>query len=189
VRFDFYVRNTNSADATLYLNLNDASVSEDTENSPRTTGVENAVRVAFINQGGSNNGIVITGTSDDVGNAKDLKNGDTSTVWEPNGNDGAAVVKGTIPSSSDKDSITVENGVAKGSSNLTVLATVNEKSENKYVALATIGKNHISKVTVYIWLEGQDKDCTNNASGGVFNVNLVFTNKDLSQTSGTESGQ
>ena len=33
----------------------------------------------------------------------------------------------------------------------------------------------ITKVRVYMWIEGQDVDCENNASGGNINYNLQFT--------------
>jgi hypothetical protein len=191
VKFDFYVRNTNSEDATLYLDLTNASVSEvEDEDADRATGVDNAVRVAFIDQGGAGNGISIINTTDAPGDARKLTGNKTSAlVWEPNDNDKAAVVNGTITSSSDKTAATVVNGVATGSSSLKVLETVNKDSTTKYVSIATIGANRISKVTVYIWLEGQDPDCTNYASGGKFNVNLVFSNKDNSQTSSSDGDQ
>ena len=33
----------------------------------------------------------------------------------------------------------------------------------------------ISKVRVYVWVEGQDVDCENNAAGTDFELNLNFT--------------
>jgi hypothetical protein len=185
VKFDFYVRNTNASDAELYLDLTgQSSVSEDkTSTNPRTnTGVEKAVRVAFIDQGGQYHGTTISGTAQsDANSAKGLKEGNSSIVWEPNAGTSAAtkVIGGAFTATSDK----IVNGVIDSTvSSLTDLSTV----KDGYVQIATVGANRISKVTVYIWLEGQDADCTNNATGGKFNVNLVFSNQGSTSTAGNQ---
>lgn len=193
VKFDFYVRNSGTTDATLYLDLNDkkSSVSEKVSEGSPTTGVDKAVRVAFIDQGGTQDkGISITGVSaTDAESAKSLKSGTTSTVWEPNpGESKAYVVKSEIATN---NAIAVADGIVSVDENsaykdsFTQLSTVTN-ANGKYVKIAEIGSKRISKVTVYIWLEGQDADCTNNATGGKFNVNLVFSNQGSTSTAGNQ---
>ena len=33
----------------------------------------------------------------------------------------------------------------------------------------------VTKIRVYIWVEGQDADCINEIAGGLFDVNLMFS--------------
>ena len=44
-----------------------------------------------------------------------------------------------------------------------------------YHQIFTLGANQITKVKVYFWVEGQDVDCENNASGGAITLKLQFS--------------
>jgi hypothetical protein len=173
VKFDFYVRNVDvENEAVLYLDLASASHSKVAETgNTRATGVDKAVRVAFIDQGTN----TITGDTDkDAEAAVALMKGSKSIVWEPVGDDKANVVKYAV------SGVAVTNGVATATSNSNFVQINTVTGSESYPELVKVAANSISKVTVYIWLEGQDPDCTNNATGGKFTVDLVFSNKDNS---------
>lgn len=50
--------------------------------------------------------------------------------------------------------------------------------EGKYKAIFTLGANQITKMKIYFWVEGQDVDCENNASGGSITLKLQFSLND-----------
>ena len=54
-----------------------------------------------------------------------------------------------------------------------------------YQQLFTLTPNYITKVRVYFWIEGQDIDCENNASGGLITLKLQFS---LNSEAQTQSG-
>ena len=45
---------------------------------------------------------------------------------------------------------------------------------NAYLKVLTLNPG-ITKVRVYMWVEGQDVDCENNASGGSVSYNIQFS--------------
>ena len=60
-----------------------------------------------------------------------------------------------------------------------------------YEQLFALTPNYITKVRVYFWIEGQDIDCENNASGGLITLKLQFSLNSEAQTqsgSGTSGG-
>ena len=50
--------------------------------------------------------------------------------------------------------------------------------KGKYKAIFTLGANQITKMKIYFWVEGQDVDCENNASGGSITLKLQFSLND-----------
>ena len=44
-----------------------------------------------------------------------------------------------------------------------------------YETIFTLGANQITKMKIYFWVEGQDVDCENNASGGAITLKLQFS--------------
>jgi hypothetical protein len=185
IRFDFYVRNSNAEDATLNLDLsaNGASVKGTTADSKKSTGIEKAVRVAFIDQGNV--------TIDSGSDVTTLAGGSTALIWEPNSDNlETFAINGTISSGVYLGTKgIVERTYNSGSGTYSTPDYLKSQTTTKaapsgqtYVSLVKIPKNSLSKVTVYVWLEGQDVDCTNNTAGGSMDINLIFTDGKSSST-------
>lgn len=51
--------------------------------------------------------------------------------------------------------------------------STNETFADRFAFLSL--KSGITKVRIYMWIEGQDVDCENNASGGSITYNLQIT--------------
>lgn len=156
-------------------------------------GIENAARVAFVEQGNA-----AAGTA--VGTVQGLKSDGTkpSIIWEPNTDvhKPAAVVAAL----STYGITTTETGAARINYNgvkalipedaNVPLNSTNEKyfsavtpaltsvaagiPESAYLQLFTL-KAGTTKVRIYMWVEGQDVDCENNASGSSLAYNLQFS--------------
>lgn len=168
--FDIYVKLDNAKEFQL-----DKLSNVYAGNKPNNS--EIAARVAFVN----------LGTAATAAEAKAL-NGDATNVviWEPNAKkhvEAEVGVENGTPVSSYYGVIK-ENAVgfnmtdgANDSTNLKLVDT----EQYEYDANGTTAANTLfelgagySKIRVYIWLEGQDVDCTNNISGGNFKVDLKF---------------
>lgn len=161
-----------------------------------STGIENASRVAFLGQG---NGAAGTAAAD----LQALKAADNSElkVWEPNFDvhTAAAVknasdnygitttqtggtllkyhgVKADITAASDiRLNSTDPNFFAEVTPAITSTAAgIPANAYSKAFDLAT----GITKMRIYMWVEGQDVDCENNASGGSLSYNLQFSSLD-----------
>lgn len=96
-------------------------------------------------------------------------------------------VKGRIQTSDDL-LLSKTNPTDGGSSNFAavtadIATTDNWSSGNAYEALFTMMPNYVAKVRVYFWIEGQDIDCENNASGGQIALKLQFTLNSQRETS------
>lgn len=176
ITFDLYVKVTSKAN--LYLN----SLSKVTS----ANGFANlASRVAFIDQGS-------VGLDKDAADAIKLKatNGNTAVVWEPNAsehvveakqngrvNEGGAAnnpYKGVAGIASDIPNMPDAQHAA-----LEAVVTTDDHGEGKAGGLIATLEAGINKITVTIWLEGQDGDCVNSASGGTLNTFLKFTKEDI----------
>ena len=156
-------------------------------------GIENAARVAFVEQGNA-----AAGTA--VGTVQGLKSDGTkpAIIWEPNTDvhKPAAVVAAL----STYGITTTETGAARINYN-GVKALIPENAniplnstdtnyfsavtpaltsvaagipEDAYLQLFTL-KAGTTKVRIYMWVEGQDVDCENNASGSSLAYNLQFS--------------
>ena len=191
VVFDLFFQ-TNAA-ATVYL-----TSSSSVDASKTATGIQNAARVAFVVQGHA-----AAGTDADTIRA--LKNDGTGSVkaiiWEPN-NDvhTAAAVKHAfdvykINTQQEGAPKLAYKGVKKD-----IYKTANiplNSAETEYFADVTpnisttadgipTGKyervfdleSGVTKVRIYMWVEGQDVDCEDNASGGAVAYNLQFSTLD-----------
>lgn len=156
-------------------------------------GIENAARVAFVEQGNA-----AAGTA--VGTVQGLKSDGTkpSIIWEPNTDvhkpaavvaalstygittteTGAARinyngVKALIPETANIPlNSTDENYFSAVTPALTSVAA--GIPESAYLQLFTL-KAGTTKVRIYMWVEGQDVDCENNASGSSLAYNLQFS--------------
>lgn len=139
-----------------------------------------ASRVAFVNCG-------VAATPDA---AKALTAGASATkvIWEPKATKRSAGARGAGVAEGEKDYLGVakagtfdlngevsENLVAVSTSKFAESGTGETASAND---LFTLSKG-INKVRVYIWLEGQDVDCTNDISGNSFSTLLNFIRADI----------
>ena len=182
--FDLFFRTTNNKE--LYLSGN----SSVTYNGDSSSGIENATRVAFLNEGVS---------SDNAGTAQGLNGASEALIWEPNydvhteyGVKNAKDVYGIDTTMTGGALLPYDGVINNISSNDNVLIT--DASSNRYpnffrrvnVSFNTVAGNtsntkildlepSITKVRIYMWIEGQDVDCEDNASYGDISFNLEFT--------------
>ncbi|MBE7064916.1 MAG: hypothetical protein E7384_03770 [Ruminococcaceae bacterium] len=174
ITFDLYVK-VNTA-ANLYLNADSKVTSE-------ISAGNIATRVAFVHQG-------FVGTNAAPGDAIKLaKSGEKAVVWEPNATthtaeaiqlgtafDGGASAnkyKGVKAAATD-----VPNE-PNGSHNTALEAvTTTDDIGVKESGLIAELEPGINKISVSIWLEGQDGDCVNSISGGDISTFLKFTKVD-----------
>ena len=158
-----------------------------------SVGIENAMRVAFVNEGNVNSG-------SSAYTMQSLTTNDNNNVyiWEPNYNShtiGAianALNTYGLSISSDNEAILYDGIKTNISKNLNIL--LNDAKESiypnyfkgvniSYYTKTNFDKNleifslnkGVTKVRVYMWIEGQDVDCENNASVGNVSLNLQFS--------------
>lgn len=187
VTFDLFLKVNKDTD--LYL----TPESNVTYGGDTSFGIENAVRFAFVLEGST-----FTGSSLDV--IQNLTTNDRNNVyvWEPNydvhtpnGVNNARDVYG-INIGTTSDSL-LYDGVAKEfdkDKNITT-TKANSRYYPEYFSTVKVDyytisgftnnvkmfniKNGISKIRVYMWIEGQDVDCENNASIGNVALSLQFS--------------
>ena len=158
------------------------------------TGIENASRIAFLDEG-------TLPVGDGAAALQGLKGAKSSSViiWEPNydvhtasgianassnygindltqtGAEKLAYngVKAEIPAS---ENIPLASTSAKYFSAVTpkIATTAEGISDDAYQSAFTL-KAGVTKMRIYMWIEGQDVDCENNASGGDLTFNLQFS--------------
>lgn len=162
VAFDLFFKST--MDQTLTLKLGDAAsfVKGTTAMGGfDNVGTEKAVRVAFLDMGSA-------ATAAQARGLKDVKN---VYIWEPNSQtraDGVDADTGKLPYDGFKAEF--ESVPEDALSDDQVKAVTTFDADQDITNLT----NGISKVRIYIWLEGQDVDCINNISFGDFTANLAF---------------
>jgi len=185
--FDLFLKT--STDTRLYLS-NESFVKYEGDN----PGVENSIRFAFLVEGN-------VSSDTDYKTIQNL-NGATSSstyIWEPNydvhtegGIKNAKEVYGINVSKSNNKEILYDGLVANITKNDKILI---EDANNKnhpdkfkkvnvdYLTSSNFENNievfslksGITKVRVYIWIEGQDVDCENNSAVGDVEFNFQFT--------------
>ena len=155
-------------------------------------GLQNAARVAFIDEG--NASIETEPTT-----IQALKNGTSSIIWEPNydvhtaaGVLNAKEIYGITTTTTGgtqlsydgiKAAIDIGKGVTLKTANKTSFADLFEtvtptistvKDFDAQQSLLNLNAG-ITKVRIYMWVEGQDVDCENNASGTDISFNVQIT--------------
>ena len=140
-------------------------------------------------------------TSSGVNNAVNVYgvSGDTiSTQPSDAGKNAALNYSGVIASIVESDDITLGNATAAAHSSMFasvpptgvtmfrtkedwVTAQEDTEDEGKFKAIFTLGANQITKMKIYFWVEGQDVDCENNASGGSITLKLQFSLNDAEE--------
>lgn len=187
--FDIFLKADNPTQ--LYLENTSGAKYEGT-----TPGIENSVRYAFLIEGNApvtENYQVIQG----LNNATE----ETTYIWEPNfdshslnGIGNAATVYGIIVEESGSeqvlydglisnitrnDNIKLNKANAINYPNLFKKVDVDYKTPSNFSEYENLEifslQQGITKVRVYIWIEGQDVDCENNSAVGDIYFNFQFT--------------
>lgn len=158
-----------------------------------SVGIENAMRVAFINEGNIN-------TTNNISVMQALSTNDNNNVyiWEPNYNSHTqsaisnALNTYGLTISNDNEAIIYDGVKSNISKSLNIL--LNDAKANYYpnyfenvhisyytktnfnqnIEIFSLNKG-VTKIRIYMWIEGQDVDCENNASVGNVTLNLQFS--------------
>lgn len=185
IAFDIFLR----VDQTTPVYLTTAS-NIITKEGAADKGLQNAARVAFIDEGN------IADVGDSTG-AQALKGGTTSIIWEPNYDvhtaAGVANAKeiygldttttgatqlsyqGIKAEFADTEGITLKNTNTFSQYFQTVTPTISTVKDFDTQQTLLNLKAGITKVRIYMWVEGQDVDCENNASGTDISFNVQIT--------------
>ena len=183
VAFDLFFQSTQEQD--IYLTSNSSVVAKGT-----STGIENAARVALIKEGS-----VAYGSAASAAYA--LKGSQSKFIWEPNYdvhttaaianalNNYGATIPATGGSKVAYKGVTaaIPTGVPLNSTASAYFADVNPATTGSlasgipttaYLSLFKVAAG-ITKVRIYMWIEGQDYDCEDRASGGSLTYSLQFS--------------
>lgn len=187
ISFDLFFKT--SENTKLYL----TPESVITHASDYSVGIENAMRVAFVYEGNT-----FTGNSSENIQSMITNNSNDVYIWEPNYNkhtlSAIANAKNTygitinedssfVPYDGIKNEISANLGIkasnAKASNYPLLFEKVNiayytKTDFNENVEIFSLNKG-ITKIRVYMWIEGQDVDCENDASVGNISLNLQFS--------------
>lgn len=189
IAFDLFLQVTNPTE--LYLtSLSGVKLTS------AIKGIENAARMAFVVEGN-----VAAGSSASAIQGITASTGDEEVViWELNNDAHTEAAKSNAASNYGITTTAATSGVApvtyygvkteiaKGDNVLlgntsedyfakvtpTIATGVAGISNDAYESAFTLAAG-ITKVRVYMWIEGQDIDCENNASGGSVTFNLQFS--------------
>ncbi len=175
--FDLYFYNP--SDQTLSVYLDTASTIAKITSATETEGSFLATRVAFTKYTSVDFDASTNPGSD---TASHTAMGET-IIYEPNATTHTAE---GVNAGATQGQVSTYVGI-KGASNTTefdrVTAGTYSEAVDTYVdgektaIVADLTGGHVVKVTVTVWLEGQDVDCLNSIAGKAFNANLVFTSK------------
>lgn len=192
VVFDLFFRS--SAAQQVYLTSGSKVVASD---GSASDGIQNAARVAFINEGSVDYGAT-------PGSAQAKKEGNLLWIWEPNydvhteaGVANALTVYGTTVGQTGASKLAykgVKAPIAKANN-----IKLNSTSSDYFADVTTIGTLNsgipestylsafqlpigITKMRIYMWIEGQDVDCEDRASGGSLTYDLQFSIDDHKST-------
>lgn len=183
VVFDLFFQSTIAQ--TVYLTSNSSVVAKGT-----ATGIQNAARVAFIKEGS-----VAAGST--AAAAQAIVGAESTKIWEPNydvhtanGVANALNVYGITVGQTSGGKLAyngVKAPIAKANG-----IRLNSTDENYFSPVTTVGSVEagipestyinafdvaagITKVRIYMWIEGQDVDCEDKASGGSLTYSLQFS--------------
>lgn len=185
IAFDLFIQSAYAE--TLYLTPNAQVLFNTTD-----LGLQNAARVAFLDEGN-----VAPGST--PAQAQALKGAVAAILWEPNATShsaaaiiaansvyGITTTDGGTPLANYygvKAPIAVADDVQLNTHPVTLFNQVTPtiqrvEGATTFTQVTTIQPG-VTKVRVYAWIEGQDVDCENNASGSniLFNIQLSRTNQ------------
>lgn len=183
IAFDLFFKVNSNKD--LYISRN----SSVTYTGDGASGIENATRVAFLDEGTASSGA----------SAQNLSGATEAIIWEPNYDThteygvqnalntygihttqtGGSLLPyyGVISDISSANNVLIQN--ANSNSYPSLFRSVNvakytPKNNSSNVSLLTL-RPDITKIRIYMWIEGQDVDCEDNAAYGDISFNLEFT--------------
>ncbi len=191
IAFDAFIKTETETDIEMTTSSNVVP-----KEGTRDMGLQNSARVAFVIEG---NADITEETS--VIRALSTTSDSNVKIWEPNfdvhTNAGVIAARdtyGITTTTTNANRIAYDGIIAPIPENLenpVLLSKSNATDNESYFAPATISyataKNNasnvavftlqpgITKVRVYMWIEGQDVDCENNASGTDISYNVQFT--------------
>lgn len=181
----------------LFLQVNEQTIVYLTSNSKveasgTSNGIENAARIAFVSLGNTANGSttaaiqglnvttnapVIWELNNDVHTAAAVSN--AASNYGVTTTETAAT---PIPYYGVKAPIDASADILLNSTNSTYFSAVTPNITTPVSGILTSAYNQvftlnagITKMRVYMWVEGQDVDCENNASGGAITYDLQFS--------------
>ena len=187
ITFDLFLKT--SSNTKLYL----TPESNVTYTGDESAGIENAVRFAFIEEGtvaigsslnviqslltNDNNKVYIwepnydTHTEHGIENAKDVYN---ITITDPSGQ---VNYDGVSKEISKNQNITTNKANSTYYPNFFKKVEVDYYTKNGFDTNMEVFslRGGITKIKVYMWVEGQDVDCENNAAIGNISLNLQFS--------------
>lgn len=158
IAFDLFFKMATAKKISLVVGDNASKVYDGT--GAADTNASYSARVAFIDMGASQtaSGAIALGSASD-----------TLTIWEPN----ATSHLDSLNATGKLGYKGVNNEGNSGTATIFTtdgVITINPDATAQILSLEA----GINKVRIYIWMEGQDVDCINDASGGTFITNLKF---------------
>lgn len=150
-----------------------------------SVGLENAARIAFVNEGHLGNGNAVT-------SYQKLNGGTTSIIWEPNNNahtnaaishafntygqtiNATSVVPNYLGIKAQFSKIPVNDTTESNFATVTPTLSTGTVTPVPTDAFVTLEAG-VTKFRVYMWVEGQDVDCENGASGSDIAFDLQFS--------------
>lgn len=193
IAFDIFLR-TEESNKPIYLTTDSNVIKKgDTD-----TGLKNAARVAFVVQGNavSTTAPATLRTLKTGGAGTGIANTDV-TIWEPNSDVhtsyGVAAAleyysktttvgpaadplayEGIYAAISSPVLLTQANSTSHAANFKAVTTLKTIETPTAYTQLINL-KSGVTKIRVYLWVEGQDVDCENNASGSDITYNIVLS--------------
>lgn len=185
VVFDLFFQS--SEEQMVYLTSNSKVVAKD---GTESSGIEYAARVAFIDEGSVEFG-------KPASEAQALKGSTLKYIWEPNydvhnasGISNASSVYGITTTATGATKLAYKG--VKAEFDKTAAVELNNTDADKFGDVETTGtlasgiptsaylegftvKEGVTKIRIYMWIEGQDVDCEDHASGGSLSYNLQFS--------------
>ena len=184
IAFDIFIEAT--SETPLYLTRESNAIAADAD-----AGLKNASRVAFIVEGSLENGAAAL-------DVQRLKNGTRAIIWEPNNNvhTASAITNGTSNYGYSLGELTsttvignyqgvvsefgIGDNVPVNGNNPTYFKTITPDistgTTHNSVKITDIPAG-VTKIRVYAWIEGQDIDCENDASGSSVTYTIAFSSK------------
>lgn len=183
IAFDLFFQSSQAQ--TVYLTSNSSVVASGTDK-----GIQNAARVAFIKEGS-----VAYGSP--ASSAYALKGAESRFFWEPNydvhtasGVANASNVYGVTVGQTGGSKLTYKgvkaeilaaDNVALNSSSTSFFGDITTTGsvaagipDSAYLSAFDVAEG-VTKIRIYMWIEGQDVDCEDHASGSALTYNLQFS--------------
>ena len=185
IAFDIFLRVQHNT--IVYLTSASGIKSTRITGANNSTGIENATRIAILNQGNGGS----------AGQVQNMKNANRATIIEPNydthtaygitnaqniygiyglkqSGNGALQYYGVKANINDAVPINSKDNAYFSVVNPEIKLASNFFNGGKQTEIVNLNAG-ITKLRIYIWIEGQDVDCEDNASGAKLTVDLQFS--------------